>query len=148
MMKKKSPLSIHRAKQFTLIEIMIVVVIIAALAAMVAPRLRGRADQAKVSIAESDIKAGIANALKLYDLDNGTFPTTSQGLAALLDPPSTEPVPANWQGPYLDIDPLDPWQRPYKYVYPGIRNPHGFDLSSLGKDGLEGTEDDVVNWRK
>lgn len=138
----------RESRHFTLIEIMIVVVIIAALAAMVAPRLRGRADQAKVSIAESDIKAGIANALKLYDLDNGTFPSTSQGLTALLEAPSTEPVPANWQGPYLEIDPLDPWQRPYKYVFPGIRNPHGFDLSSLGKDGLEDTEDDVVNWRK
>lgn len=139
---------LRTTRSFTLIEIMIVVVIIAALAAMVAPRLRGRADQAKVSIAQADIKAGITSALKLYDLDNGTFPTTAQGLEALVDAPSTSPVPGNWQGPYLDDVPLDPWQRPYKYVYPGIHNPRKFDLSSLGKDGLEDTDDDVVNWRK
>lgn len=136
------------ANPFTLIEIMIVVVIIAALAAMVAPRLAGRTDEAKNSIAKSDIRAGIANALKLYELDNGTFPTTSQGLEALMTEPTTEPVPNNWKGPYLESPPLDPWQRPYQYVYPGVNNSTWYDLSSLGKDGIEDTDDDVTNWEK
>ena len=136
-----------RKNAFTLIELMIVVIIIAALAAMMVPRLSGRADQAKVSVAQSDINASIATALKLYQLDNGNFPSAEQGLNALLVKPSSEPVPNNWNGPYLEKPPIDPWGNPYKYRYPGTNNKATYDLYSVGKDGTEGTDDDVANWK-
>lgn len=131
---------------FTLIELMIVVIIIAALAAMVVPRLSGRSEQAKATIAEADIAANIGTALKLYELDNGSFPTTEQGLNALISKPSSNPVPKNWKGPYLEKKPLDPWKNPYQYKSPGVHNTMTYDLYSLGKDGAEGTDDDVKNW--
>ncbi len=134
-------------KGFTLIELMIVVIIIAALAAMIVPRLSGRADQAKVSVAQSDINANISTALKLYQLDNGNFPSTEQGLNALLNKPSTGVSANNWNGPYLEKNPIDPWGNPYKYKSPGTNNKSGYDLYSMGKDALEGTEDDVKNWQ-
>ena len=131
---------------FTLIEIMIVVIIIAALAAMVVPRLTGRSEQARIAIAEADISSNIGIALKLYELDNGNFPTTEQALDSLLSKPSSVPVPTNWNGPYLEKKPVDPWKNPYQYKCPGIHNTAGYDLHSLGKDGIEGTEDDIANW--
>jgi len=132
---------------FTLIELMIVVIIIAALAAMVVPRLSGRSDQAKVAIAEADINSSIAMVLKLYELDNNNFPTTEQGLNALISKPPTNPAPLNWKGPYLERKPLDPWGNFYQYKCPGEHNSATFDLYSMGKDGREGTEDDVKNWQ-
>ncbi|MFQ5681580.1 MAG: type II secretion system major pseudopilin GspG [Candidatus Omnitrophota bacterium] len=135
----------HRG--FTLIELMIVVIIIAALAAMVVPRLSGRSEQARIAIAKSDIESNIGMALKLYELDNGNFPTTEQGLNALLSQPSSDPAPLNWNGPYLEKSPVDPWKNLYQYKYPGARNPSGYDLYSLGKDGVGGTDDDVGNWQ-
>ena len=133
---------------FTLIEILLVVIIIGALAAMVIPRFAGRSEQAKQQVAKSDIEANLATALKLYELDNGNFPTTEQGLAALLDKPSSDPAPNNWNGPYLEKKPVDPWGNPYKYRYPGTNNKSSYDLYSAGKDQTEGTEDDVTNWGK
>jgi len=134
----------RRTRQgFTLIELMIVVIIIAALAAMVVPRLAGRSEQAKVAIASADINSNISMALKLYELDNGSFPTTEQGINALLVKPSGA---ANWNGPYLEKNPLDPWKNPYQYRYPGTSNTLGYDLFSVGRDGAEGTADDVRNW--
>lgn len=129
---------------FTLVEIMLVVVIIAALAAMVIPRLSGRSEQAKVAVAKSDIESLLPTALKLYELDNGFFPSTSQGLEALLAPPSTSPVPNNWNGPYIEKKPIDPWGRPYKYVAPG-KHRVDYDLFSQGKDDKKDT-DDITNW--
>ncbi len=134
-------------RAFTLIELMIVVIIIAALAAMIVPRLSGRADQAKVTVAQSDINGSLATALKLYQLDNGSFPTTEQGLAALMTKPAGEPSPANWNGPYIEKNPLDPWGNAYRYKSPGDSNKSGYDLYSIGKDATEGTEDDVTNWK-
>lgn len=131
---------------FTLIELMIVVIIIAALAAMVVPRLGSRSEQAKVAVAEADIGSNIGLALKLYKLDNGRYPTTQQGLKALLSKPTSSPVPNNWNGPYLERDPIDPWKNNYQYKGPGSHNPDGYDLYSLGTDGVEGNEDDVKNW--
>lgn len=130
---------------FTLIELMLVVVIIAALAAMVVPRLAGRSEEAKVGIAKADIKGNVAMALRLYEVDNGRYPTTEQGLRALLQKPTGSPAPANWKGPYLEQEPLDPWGRPYVYRCPGAHPPRDYDLSSLGSDGTEGG-DDVTNW--
>lgn len=133
-------------KGFTLIELMIVVIIIAALAAMVVPRLSGRSEQAKIAIAEADISSNIGMALKLYELDSGNFPTTEQGLSALFSKPSSNPVPTNWNGPYLEKKPIDPWKNTYQYKCPGAHNTAGYDLYSLGKDGTENTADDVKNW--
>ena len=102
---------------FTLIEVMVVVVILAILAAIIVPRILSRPEQARIIAARQDI-ASIQNALSLYKLDNGFYPTTSQGLQALVTKPSTPPVPQNWNG-YLKKIPLDPWQQPYHYAHPG-----------------------------
>ncbi|MFH1996085.1 MAG: type II secretion system major pseudopilin GspG [Candidatus Omnitrophota bacterium] len=129
-------------KGFTLVELMLVVIIIGALVAMVMPRLAGRSEQARVSAARADIKANIATALKLYELDNGSFPSTDDGLKALMVKPSTA---RNWSGPYVENTPLDPWGKEYKYKSPGTHRTYGYDLYSLGRDGRE-SDDDVVNW--
>ena len=113
---------------------MLVVIIIGALAAMIIPRLAGRGEEAKAKVAKSDIDANLATALRLYELDNGSYPTTSQGLEALLVKPNTNPLPENWNGPYIEKAPLDPWGHPYVYVSPGEHRTD-YDLSSKGKDG-------------
>ena len=110
------------------------------------PRLTGRSEQARIAIAEADISSNIGIALKLYELDNGNFPTTEQALDSLLSKPSSVPVPTNWNGPYLEKKHVDPWKNPYQYKFPGIHNTAGYDLHSMGKDGIEGTEDDIANW--
>ena len=129
---------------FTLVEILLVVVIIGSLAAMIIPRLAGRGDQAKVKVAKTDIDANIATALKLYEFDNGMFPTTAQGLSALKIRPTANPVPSNWNGPYVEKEPLDPWGRAYVYASPGAHR-SVYDLSSKGKDESS-DKDDIVNW--
>jgi general secretion pathway protein G len=134
-----------RSSGFTLVEIMLVVIIIGALAAMIIPRLAGRGEQAKAKVAKSDIDANLATALKLYELDNGAFPTTAQGLQALRVKPSTNPLPPNWNGPYIEKDPVDPWDRPYVYVSPGEHR-SDYDLSSKGKDGTS-TNGEISNWQ-
>ena len=127
---------------FTLVEIMLVVIIIGALAAMIIPRLSGRGEEAKVKVAKSDIDANLATALRLYELDNGSYPTTEQGLAALRIKPSTNPLPESWNGPYVEKDPIDPWGHPYIYVSPGVHRAD-YDLSSKGKDGTS----EISNWQ-
>ncbi len=129
-------------KGFTLIELMLVVIIIGALVAMVMPRFVGRGEQAKIAAARADIQANISTALKLYELDNGNFPSSEEGLGALLNKSSSA---ANWNGPYLERKPLDPWGREYKYKCPGEHRPTDYDLYSLGKDGVE-SADDIKNW--
>ena len=130
---------------FTLVEILLVVVIIGALAAMVVPRLTGRSEQAKATAAKADIDAHLATALKLYELDNGNFPTTSQGLEALLVKPTSSPTPPNWNGPYIERKPIDPWGHSYEYRSPGDHRPD-YDLFSQGKDTKTET-DDITNWQ-
>ena len=124
---------------FTLIELMIVVIIIAALAAMVAPNLIGRSDEAKAKIAQGDL-ASLKTVLNLYRLDKGSYPTSEQGLDVLLVSPGAG------REPYLEKAALDPWQRKYLYRYPGTHRPSSYDLSSTGADGKEGSEDDIKNW--
>lgn len=132
-------------KGFTLIEILMVVMIIGALAVMVVPRLAGRGERALITVAQVDVSSNIASALKLYELDNGMFPTSSQGLEALLVKPTSPPVPRNWNGPYLEKKPVDPWGETYQYASPGT---HGqpYDLYSYGTDK---TNPDawVTNWK-
>jgi len=132
----------YTKKGFTLIELMLVVIIIGALVAMVMPRFAGRGEQAKAATAKADIQANIATALKLYELDNGNFPAGDEGLNALITRPSSA---SNWNGPYLEKKPIDPWGREYKYKSPGDHRTADYDLYSLGKDGIE-SADDVKNW--
>src|SRR3989338_1620067 len=115
---------------FTLIEILLVVIIIGTLAAMMVPRFAGRSDQARKAAAKADIEVNIATALKLYELDNGFFPSTEQSLASLMEKPTASPAPQNWNGPYLEKKPVDPWGRPYQYESPGTHRPHDYDLFS------------------
>ena len=134
-------------KAFTMVEILLVVIIIGVLASMVVPNIAGRGKQARISAARADIEANLSTALDLYELDNGMYPTTEQGLLALIEEPSGSPQPPNWSGPYLKKKrvPLDPWEREYVYVSPGTHNTEDFDLYSLGPDGVR-SEDDIVNW--
>jgi general secretion pathway protein G len=132
-------------KGFTLIELMLVVIIIGVLAMMVVPRFAGRTEQARRAAAKADIEVNIATALDLYELDNGNYPTTEQGLEALMKKPTTSPEPVNWNGPYLRKTPKDPWGRPYVYRSPGEHNLEDYDLFSYGPDGAE-SEDDIKNW--
>ncbi len=137
----------HTQQGFTLIEVMVVVVILGILAALVVPKIMNRPDEARVTKAQQDIRA-LEAALKLYKLDNYTYPTTDQGLEALVNPPTSAPVPKQWKaGGYLDRLPLDPWQNEYLYLSPGL---HGeLDLFSLGADGQEGGDGvnaDLGNW--
>jgi general secretion pathway protein G len=131
-----------RKRSFTLIELMLVVIIIGALVAMVMPRLTGRGEQARLTASRADIQSNIATALKLYELDNGNFPSTEEGLNALLTKPGSA---NNWNGPYLERKPVDPWGREYKYKSPGEHRSADYDLYSLGKDGVE-SADDITNW--
>ncbi|MFH1476422.1 MAG: type II secretion system major pseudopilin GspG [Verrucomicrobiota bacterium] len=137
----------EKTRAFTLIEVLIVIIIIAALASMVVPRLSGRSEQAKKAIAEADIRSSIGTALRLYEMDNGNYPTSAQGLNALMTKPSSDPVPQNWNGPYLENEAIDPWKKSYVYKCPGVHNPASYDLYTLGKDGNEGTDDDIGNWK-
>ncbi|QKI89910.1 type II secretion system major pseudopilin GspG [Thiomicrorhabdus xiamenensis] len=136
-----------RQKGFTLIELMVVVVILAILAGFVVPKLMDRPDEARIVKAKQDI-AAIASALQLYKLDNYQYPTTDQGLEALVKQPSDDPQPKNWKK-LLDTLPLDPWGNPYLYLSPGE---HGeFDLFTYGADGAEGGEDinaTIGNWQQ
>lgn len=133
---------------FTLIEIMVVVVILGILAAFVVPKLLSRPDEARVTKAVADIK-GIEQALGLFKLDNGFYPTTDQGLKALVTKPETGRIPAKYtEGGYLKKVPTDPWGTPYVYISPGS---HGdFDLISYGADaepGGEGKNADIESWK-
>lgn len=153
MIKTIKPLYSQRSRRqrgFSLIEIMIVVVILAILAAMVAPRILSRPDQAKVTVAQADIKT-ISQALELFRLDNGFYPSQDQGLEALVTRPDTQPEPRNWNPEgYLKKIPIDPWGNPYIYIQPG--NYGKYDLYSLGANGIdddgEGVNATIGNWTK
>ncbi|MEB0010542.1 type II secretion system major pseudopilin GspG [Glaciimonas sp. Gout2] len=132
---------------FTLIEIMVVVVIMGILAALVVPKLMGRTDDARVMAARSDI-ATLMSSLKLYKLDNQRYPTTEQGLQALITKPTSGPVANGWKtNGYIDKLPKDPWGNPYQYLSPGIKGE--IDVFSYGADGHpggEGNDADIGSW--
>ncbi|PKO65968.1 MAG: type II secretion system protein GspG [Betaproteobacteria bacterium HGW-Betaproteobacteria-16] len=134
------------SRGFTLIELMVVLVIIGLLAALIVPNVLDRADDARVTTARTDVN-NIVQALKLYRLDNQRYPTTEQGLRALVAKPSSGPVPPNWR-PYLDKLPNDPWNNPYQYLNPGLQGE--IDVLSLGANGQpggEGRDADIGSWQ-
>jgi general secretion pathway protein G len=139
-----------KLEAFTLIELMVVIVILGILAAFVVPRITKRPEDAKVTKAKIEI-SNLEQALELYYLDNGMYPTTEQGLSALIEKPDTGEITAGWkEGGYLNKKklPVDPWGNEYVYVSPGVHN-QDFDLFSLGKngeDGGEGYDADITNW--
>ena len=132
-------------RAFTLIELMLVLVILATLAAIVTPRLTGQSKRAKVIAAQAQI-ADLGTALDAFEIGVGRYPTTVEGLQALLQQPTSEAQ--DWQGPYLNknVVPLDPWGNEYQYRCPGQYNPDGYDLYCYGPDGKQGGDDDISNW--
>ena len=145
-MKHLTP-ALRRARRgFTLIELMVVLVIIGVLAALIVPNVLDRAEDARATAARTDVN-NLMQALKLYKLDNQRYPTTEQGLQALVVKPSSPPVPPNWK-PYLDKLPNDPWGRPYQYLNPGVKGE--IDVMSFGADGQaggEGKNADIGSWQ-
>jgi general secretion pathway protein G len=144
---------VTRSKQsgFSLIEIMVVLVIIGLLVSIVAPNVLNQADSARVQKVQADYSA-IDTALSMYRLNNFTYPTGEQGLEALIDKPTIDPIPNNWKkGGYLKDLPLDPWGRPYLYLSPAEFSEAAYDIYSLGADGVTGGEDqnsDIGSWMK
>lgn len=139
---RQLPRGLARQQGFTLIEIMVVIVIMGILAALIVPRVLDRPDQARQVAARQDI-GGIMQALKLYRLDNGRYPTTAQGLRALAEKPDGA---SNWRG-YLDKLPNDPWGHPYQYLSPGVKS--DIDVFSFGADNKPGGENgdaDIGSW--
>ena len=141
----------RRSPGFTLIEIMAVVLIIGLLSTIVGAAIFRQVDRARVTAARAQLSS-LEGVLELYRMDNGKFPTTEQGLLALVEAPTSEPVPRNYPaGGYLKDGrlPLDPWGEPYHYEIPGASNPHAYDLWSFGADGApggEGVDADIGNW--
>lgn len=137
----------NAARGFTLIEIMVVVVIMGILAALIVPKLIGRTDDARIIAAKQDV-ATLMQALKLYKLDNQHYPTTDQGLQALVEKPTSGPAANGWKtGGYLDKLPNDPWGNPYQYLNPGIKGE--IDVFSYGADGQPGgtgNDADIGSW--
>lgn len=134
-----------QTRAFTMVELLLVLVILAVLAAIVVPRLVGRGEDAKIQAAQTQI-SNFQTALDLFEVDMGYYPEGANAMYDLIEPP---PDDYDWKGPYLsnvmDIPP-DPWRNPYIYEYPGRFNIYGYDLFSMGPDMEEGTEDDITNW--
>ena len=151
-MKMENNMCLHkyqRQQGFSFIEIMVVLIIISLLAVGVGGKFLGKAEKARVDRAYSDFST-IEGQLKLYHLDNYRYPTTEQGLQALVEKPSIDPIPRQWQGGgYLDALPIDPWGNPYLYNVPGEKG--DFDIYSYGADGVAGGTDqdkDIYNWQR
>jgi general secretion pathway protein G len=138
-----------RRAGFTLLEILVVITVIAILAALVSPQVFRNVGDAKASAAKAQIEI-LTLALDAYRLDNDTYPTTAQGLEALVRQPEVAPLPRNWRGPYLRRGvPTDPWGRAYVYRSPGVQDTLGFDLASQGRDGVDGgggEDADLTSW--
>lgn len=147
MKKRESRQHLKRRYErgFTLIEVLLVMVILTVLAAVVVPKFTKRSEQARITAANTDI-ANLEVALDSFEVDIGRYPTTSEGLEALVEQPSLS-RPSSWKGPYIKRGvPNDPWGNLYVYNMPGENNTAGYDLYSYGPDGQEGGSDDIDNW--
>ena len=144
---RSSPRRSSLQRGFTLVEVMVVVAILGILAALIVPKIIGRSDDARIVAARQDVATLVA-ALKLYRLDNQRYPTTDQGLKALVEKPTIEPLPPNWKsGGYVDKLPKDPWGNVYQYLQPGVRGE--LDIFSYGADGQPGgtgNDADIGSW--
>jgi general secretion pathway protein G len=140
-MKLNASTLVRRAAGFTLVEMLLVLVILATLAAIVYPKLAGRSEQARVTAAATQISS-FSTALDAFEVDNGRYPRGKGGLLDLVNQPSDTP---SWRGPYLKEIPKDPWGNDYVYECPGRLNPSSYDLISPGPDGKSGSEDDITN---
>ncbi len=146
MMNNKKPCITSKYQSqrgFTLIEVLLVMVILTVLAATVLPKFAGRSKEARITAAHTDI-ANLEVALDAFEVDNGRYPTTTEGLKLLIE---NSAELKNWKGPYLKRGvPNDPWENQYVYTQPGRHNTYGYDLYSSGPDKKEGGEDDIDNW--
>jgi general secretion pathway protein G len=132
-----------RSGGFTLIELLLVLVILGILAGIVVPKFMGRSEQARIASAQTTI-SNVGTALEAFEVDNGRYPTTAEGLKALVEQPAGLD---NWKGPYLKTDPgIDPWKNAFIYKSPGDHDTKGFDLYSAGPNGQEGDTDDLTSW--
>lgn len=128
---------------FSLIEILVALALLAALAGLVIGGFGGVLGKGQEDVARQFVNQGLETPLMRYRIDNGNYPTTEQGIAALKQKPATGAT--RWRGPYIDKDAIDPWGNPYQYRYPGTKNPTKYDIWSLGPDGTE-SADDIGNW--
>ncbi len=133
----------HNRRGFTLVEMLLVLVILATLAAIVVPKFAGRSEQAKVTAAKTQIST-FGTALDAFEVDMGYYPSSADGMNLLVNEPRNA---QSWKGPYLkQTIPTDPWGNPYVYECPGRHNDKGYDILSMGADGRRDSEDDVTNW--
>lgn len=135
------------ARAFTLLEVLIVILILGILAAAIAPQFMGTAEKAKKDITRSQIDS-LKSQLNLFRTHCGRYPTTDEGLAALVVQPDDEALEGKWAGPYLDKTPKDAWGHDLIYESPGTYNEDSYDLSSAGPNGTPGDDDDITNWEK
>lgn len=155
IMKRKNRNSVEKRlsrqnrNAFTLIEIMVVLFILVAISAAAVGVYQGRLERSRRDTTLVYVRS-LAQFLDAYQLDVGRFPTTEQGLNALIECPSDLPDPSKWAGPYIreNAQTLDPWQNPYQYVSPGTHSRDGYDVWSFGSDRIDGTDDDIGNWTK
>ncbi|WP_320046864.1 type II secretion system major pseudopilin GspG [uncultured Ilyobacter sp.] len=147
---KRNGQRVARRRAFTLLEVLMVVVIIGILAALVVPNLFGTLEGARIDTAQSTITSGFNGALDLYRLHMGHYPTSDEGLTALVEKPDDDEEAELWRGPYLKQGTklADPWNNPFIYESPGEYNEETYDLSSAGPNGQEGDDDDITNWEK
>jgi general secretion pathway protein G len=137
---------VSRRVGFSLIELLLVLVILAILAAVVVPKFTGRSDDARIAAAKTDVSQ-METAIDMFEQDAGRFPSQTEGLTVLTKSQGLGADVKAWKGPYLKREvPTDPWGNPYVYRMPGNFNPTAYDLFSMGKDGKEGSEDDIGNW--
>ena len=134
----------HRCGGFTLVEMLLVLVILATLAAIVVPKFAGRTEQARITAAQTQI-SNLKIVLDAYEVDNGSYPKGSKGLENLVEQPGNT---LNWRGPYIEEVPIDPWGNEYVYESPGKHNSSSYDLYSMGPDGRSGGDDDITNWKE
>jgi general secretion pathway protein G len=138
----------NQRRAFTLLEVLMVIVILGVLAAIIVPQFASTGDKARVDLTTQQVNSGLATPLDLFKTHCGRYPTTDEGLAALLQKPDDEDVAAKWGGPYIKKPAKDAWNHDLIYQSPGTYNENGYDLSSAGPNGAQGDDDDITNWEK